>query len=65
MKINIENFTSMDARQLMDTSGGGFAFDVGRVLRFLSIALPGDAISVTYAITDWQINAMINDAENG
>ena len=49
----------------MDTSGGGFAFDVGRVLRFLSIALPGDAISVTYAITDWQINAMINDAENG
>ena len=56
--MNTESFTSLPTQQLMDTNGGGFAHDVGRVLRFLSIALPGDAISMANAITDWQINAV-------
>ena len=57
MKTNIEFFTTMGSQQLLETNGGGFAHDVGRVLRFLAIALPGTPISVTNAITDWQINA--------
>ena len=57
MKMNTESFTSLPAQQLLDTNGGGFAHDVGRVLRFLSIALPGDGISIANAVTDWQINA--------
>ena len=56
--MNIENFTCLDTQELMETNGGGFAHDVGRVLRFLSIALPGDGISIANAITDWQINAV-------
>jgi hypothetical protein len=56
MKTNIEIFNPMGDQELIKTNGGGFAYDVGRVLRFLAIALPGTAISVTNAITDWQIN---------
>jgi len=58
MKMNIENFSSLGTQELVETNGGGFAHDVGRVLRFLSIALPGDGISIANAITDWQVNAI-------
>ena len=56
--MNIENFSSLGTQELVETNGGGFAHDVGRVLRFLSIALPGDGISIANAITDWQVNAI-------
>jgi hypothetical protein len=57
MKTNFEIFNPIGSQELLETNGGGFAHDMGRVLRFLAIALPGTAISVTNAITDWQINA--------
>jgi len=64
MKTNFEHFTPMDATQLMDTNGGGFAYDVGRVLRFFS-AMGPNAILVANAITEWQVNATINRLEDG
>ena len=61
--MNFENYTVMGSQELMETNGGGFAYDVGRVLRFLSFALPGDAPSIAYAISDWQINEMLNNPD--
>ena len=56
--MNIENFTSLGTQELLETNGGGFAHDVGRILRFLSIAAGGDPIAIANAITDWQVNAI-------
>ncbi len=58
MKTNIEFFTPMGDQELLETNGGGFAHDVGRVIRFIAMVLPHDPISVANAITDWQINAV-------
>jgi hypothetical protein len=58
MKTKIESFTPMGTQQLMETNGGGFAYDVGRILRFLSIAAGGNPIQIANAITDWQVNAI-------
>jgi len=58
MKMNIENFTSLGTQELLETNGGGFAYDVGRVLRFLSMAAGGNPIQIANAITDWQVNAI-------
>lgn len=63
MKPSIEHFTPMGSEQLMETNGGGFAYDVGRVLRFLSFC-PFTGVGATMAICDWQINKMINEPEN-
>ncbi|MDX2431672.1 MAG: hypothetical protein QNK35_12115 [Bacteroides sp.] len=60
MKTNFENFTSLGDNELMETNGGGFAHDMGRLIRFIGLALPLDAPSLAYAISDWQINEMIN-----
>lgn len=60
MKDNFENFTALSSAELRETSGGGFAYDVGRILRFLAISstiIPGPS----YAIADWQINALNNE----
>jgi len=60
MKTTIEHFTPMGTEKLMETNGGGFAYDVGRVIRF--IGMTGFLGSNTaWAITDWQLNAMINN----
>ena len=56
--MNIENFTSLGTQELLETNGGGFAYDVGRVLRFLSMAAGGNPIQIANAITDWQVNAI-------
>jgi len=53
----------MDAERLRQVNGGGFAYDVGRVLRFISLC--GHNFStVNLAIIDWQVNAELNDAAN-
>lgn len=59
-----ENFTPIGSNELMETSGGGIAYDIGRVLRFIGL-YGGSATSLPYAIADWQINAALNDLENG
>ncbi len=58
MKTNFENFTAIGTHELVETNGGGFAHDAGRILRFIALALPGDPISLAKAITDWQVNAV-------
>ena len=60
MKNNIENFASIGSQELMETNGGGFAFDVGRVLRFIGLALPGDVSSMAHACADWGARAENN-----
>ena len=61
---NRENLNEMTIEQLMEMNGGGFAYDVGRILRFIGIS-GGTTIGITYAITDWQINALINEDASG
>ncbi|MEN8156868.1 MAG: hypothetical protein ABFS10_07950 [Bacteroidota bacterium] len=55
--MKTEHFTQMESDQLMEINGGGFAYDVGRVIRFIGMALPGDPISLSLAIADWEFNA--------
>ena len=63
MKTNFEHFSPITSQELGEINGGGFAYDVGRILRFLSLALPGDGPSIAYAVSDWQINEMINNPD--
>jgi len=51
----------MDEGQLVQTSGGGFAYDLGRIIRFIGISGGGSAIGTTMAVTDWIINSAINN----
>ena len=57
---NTTLFSTMDAEQLREVNGGGFAFDLGRVIRF--IGLTGGGANTTYAIIDWIINDAANEA---
>jgi len=59
MKTNIEHFSPLDSEQLIEVNGGGFAYDVGRVLRFIGIAYSSN-LGPTAAIVDWQVNALVN-----
>lgn len=62
MKQN-ETFSTLDADQLMEINGGGFAYDLGRILRF--IGLSGGSGSMIYqALVDWYVTDAINDAAN-
>ena len=59
---NTENFSTMDAEQLHDVNGGGFAYDVGRVIRFIGLSVGGqNPYALNYAIADWHLNALINN----
>ena len=53
---NIQNFNNMNAEQLMKMNGGGFAYDIGRIIRFIGIAGP-NGMYTEVAIIDWQFNA--------
>jgi len=51
----------MGAEQLHEVNGGGFAYDVGRVLRFIALSGGGlNSIALTNAIIDWQITTELN-----
>lgn len=62
MEKNIEHFAALGFEELLETNGGGFAYDLGRVLRFIGNALPGDLVSVNYAIGDWYATTLMNNA---
>jgi hypothetical protein len=55
-------FNQMDPARLKQLNGGGFAYDVGRGLRFLVMC--GGGFTVTNAVIDWIINDVANDAVN-
>jgi hypothetical protein len=61
MKNKFENFKAMDSQELVEINGGGFAYDVGRVLRLLCHVGGGNAGITAMAISEWQVNAMINN----
>jgi hypothetical protein len=61
---NRENFKEMTPEQLLDTNGGGFAYDVGRVLRFIGLSGGGSPIGIANALIDWEVNAMLNEIAN-
>ncbi len=55
--MKTEHFTQINSEQLLEINGGGFAYDVGRVIRFIFLALPGDVSSIAYAVSDWEVRA--------
>ena len=61
---NRENLKEMTRDQLLDMNGGGFAYDVGRILRFIGLSGGGHPVALAYAVTDWEINAMISEDAN-
>ena len=61
-----EEFTTLDADQLVVINGGGFAYDVGRVLRFFVMSGGGhDPAMMLNAVGDWIANDVANNAANG
>lgn len=62
MKTNIEHFALLSSEELLETNGGGFAYDFGRVLRFIAKAMPGDPGSIAYASGDWYATTLINNS---
>ena len=62
--MEAESFISINPEEARGISGGGFAYDAGRVIRFLSkIGIGSNPILTALAVSDWQINAMLNDPE--
>jgi len=51
----------MDAERLRQVNGGGFAYDVGRGLRWLAISATQGVIN---AIIDATVNEALNEAAN-
>ena len=52
--------STMDVKQLQETNGGGIAYDIGRLLRFIGLAAPGGA-NLVYAVTDWEVTTELNE----
>jgi hypothetical protein len=61
---NSELFRSIDQDGMMDINGGGFAYDVGRVIRFVILSAT-PILGMEAAIADWQLNKEISDIING
>lgn len=61
---NTTLFSTMDAGQMRQVNGGGFAYDVGRVLRFISIAGLNNGPLTALALADWDVNKALNEMEN-
>ena len=58
---NRETISEMSVEQLREMNGGGFAYDVGRILRFIGQSGSGNPGAIAYAIAEWQAIAMLND----
>ncbi|RPI46456.1 MAG: hypothetical protein EHM46_00550 [Bacteroidetes bacterium] len=58
MKTN-RVFAPIEMSEAMAINGGGFAYDLGRVLRFIYLC-GGNGLGTQWAIMDWQINEAVN-----
>ena len=56
-----QKYSVIDKSQLTTINGGGFAYDFGRVLRFIGIANSPYVGAVSVAIFDWEVNKIINE----
>ncbi len=63
MTTGTEKFQSLDKVRMMEMNGGGFAYDVGRVIRFLGVsAFCVTPFSTAAGIADWIMVDAINEA---
>ena len=53
---DVESFSLMSTEQLMEINGGGFAYDLGRFIRYLAL---GGGVA---AYADWVYNDAVNYA---
>ena len=58
-----EEFSAISAEQLREINGGGFAYDLGRIIRFFGMS-GGSGAFATNAIIDWIITDAANNAAN-
>ena len=63
MENQLSQFTPMNEAMLLEINGGGFAYDVGRALRFLLLMGPSGT-NTAIATCDWIINDVANEAAN-
>lgn len=64
MKHLTPQFETMGTGELRETNGGGFAYDIGRIIRFIGLSGGGSSpYGIAWAISDWEINAMLNRVE--
>jgi len=54
-------FTAVSAGESLQISGGGFAYDVGRCVRFAGIFLFGGQTGPTVAVADWYCTTLLNE----
>lgn len=59
---NTKEFSLMTAEQLMEVNGGGFAYDLGRLIRIVALG-GGIHAYVDYVYND-SVNKAIQAAEN-
>jgi hypothetical protein len=61
--MNTSDFTELNPEECMALSGGGFAYDVGRIIRWLAL---GGASATPYGVAsataDWIVNDTANEA---
>lgn len=51
-------FQELSDSELRETAGGSFAYDLGRVIRFLGIS--GGGMNVGAAMADWYATSVLN-----
>ena len=61
---NREIISEMTVEQLMEMNGGSFAYDVGRILRFIGLSGGGHPVGMACAVAEWQALAMVNEDPN-
>lgn len=59
----LKEFRPLCREQLTTMNGGGFAYDLGRAIRYLLNS--GGGFTMDHAILDWTVNEAANDAVNG
>lgn len=61
MKFNNENeMYNLNLDDMIESSGGGFAYDVGRALRLLFLA--GSPTTAPSGVSQWVNEGIVNDA---
>jgi hypothetical protein len=54
-ELTVQSFRELSPEEQLAFNGGGFAYDAGRVLRFIIIAGPRGQFT-PMAVTDWMLN---------
>jgi|GEM_PF-2172362 len=61
MNVSLSVFSPLTDAELINNSGGGFAYDVGRCARFLGILMTNPpTLGGAIAIADWCCTTVLN-----